>query len=115
MDFGRGVVTVRTVLISRADGGGWYFGEPKTRRSKRSVPFPQAVMDALREHKHKQDEWKKRAGDSYNDHGLVFATNSGGLLTREICATHFTGACWRLDCLPTFDFMTCATLARPYF
>jgi integrase len=77
IDFRRGVVTVRTVLILRADGGGWYFGEPKTKRSKRSVPFPQSVMDALLEHKSRQDEWKLKAGESYNDHGLVFATKSG--------------------------------------
>jgi integrase len=77
VDFGRGVVTVRTVLIWRADGGGWYFGEPKTRRSKRNVPLPQSITDALLEHKRRQDEWKSKAGDSYNDHGLVFATKSG--------------------------------------
>jgi integrase len=77
IDFGRGVVTVQTVLIWRADGKGWYFGEPKTRRSKRSVPLPQTIFDALSEHKRKQDEWKSKAGDSYNDHGLVFPTKSG--------------------------------------
>jgi integrase len=77
INFGKGVVTVRTVLIWKASGGGWYFGEPKTRRSKRNVPFPQSVMDALLEHKHRQDEWKSKAGESYNDHGLVFATKSG--------------------------------------
>jgi integrase len=77
IDFRRGLIAVRTVLISRADGGGWYFGEPKTKRSKRSVPLPQSVMDALSEQKKQQDEWKLKAGDGYNDHGLVFATKSG--------------------------------------
>lgn len=77
INFGHGVVTVRTVLIWKASGGGWYFGEPKTRRSKRNVPLPQSVMDALLEHKRTQDEWKLKAGGGYNDHGLVFATKSG--------------------------------------
>jgi integrase len=77
VDFSRGVVTIRTVLIWRADGKGWYFGEPKTRRSRRSVPLPQSVFDALSEHRRRQDEWKSKAGDGYNDHGLVFATKSG--------------------------------------
>jgi integrase len=77
VNFGTGIVTVRTVLIWKASGGGWYFGEPKTRRSKRNVPLPQSVMEALLEHKRRQDEWKSKAGESYNDHGLVFATKSG--------------------------------------
>jgi integrase len=78
INFAQGIVTVRTVLIWKASGGGgWYFGEPKTRRSKRNVPLPQSVMDALLEHKRTQDEWKSKAGDGYNDHGLVFATKSG--------------------------------------
>lgn len=77
INFAKGIVTVRTVLIWKASGGGWYFGEPKTRRSKRNVPLPQSVMDALLEHKRTQDEWKSKAGESYNDHGLVFATKSG--------------------------------------
>ncbi|MDT5267960.1 MAG: integrase [Acidobacteriota bacterium] len=77
INFVEGVVTVRTVLIWKASGGGWYFGEPKTRRSKRNVPLPQSVMDALLEHKRTQDEWKSKAGGGYNDHGLVFSTKSG--------------------------------------
>ncbi|HYY41834.1 MAG TPA: phosphoribosylformylglycinamidine synthase subunit PurS, partial [Pyrinomonadaceae bacterium] len=43
----------------------------------RTIPFPPFVMDALREHKQKQDEWRRVCGDGYNDYGLVFTTKSG--------------------------------------
>jgi integrase len=34
-------------------------------------------MDALLEHKTRQNEWRSKAGESYNNHELVFATKSG--------------------------------------
>lgn len=76
-DFESGVVTIRSVLIRREDGKGWYFGEPKTKRSRRNVPLPASVIEALKEHKKGQDAWKEKAGSSYTDHNLVFSTKSG--------------------------------------
>ena len=72
-----GVIAIRTVLIRRMDGKGWYFGEPKTKRSRRSVPLPASLITALIAHKKRQDEWKQKAGLSYTDYDLVFTTKSG--------------------------------------
>jgi integrase len=40
VDLEHGVVAVRRALVWRSTGGGWYFGEPKTARSRRQIPYP---------------------------------------------------------------------------
>lgn len=81
VDIVHGTVTVRRALIWRAKGGGWYFGEPKTTRSRPSIPLPATTMRALVEHRRKQAEERLKAGPGYQQHDLVFATPAGGPLT----------------------------------
>ena len=88
-NFDSGVVTIRTVLIRREDGNGWYFGEPKTRRSRRNVPLPVSAIAALVEHKKKQDEWKQKVGSNYIDYDFVFATRSGLPIDRSNLTVSF--------------------------
>lgn len=49
----RGGVTIRRTLVWRK-GGEWYFGEPKTARSRRNIPLPASVRTALMEHRRRQ-------------------------------------------------------------
>jgi integrase len=81
VDLERGRVTVRRALIWRVKGGGWYFGEPKTARSRRSIPLPATTLRALAEHRRGQAEERLKAGPDYQQHDLVFATPTGGPLT----------------------------------
>ena len=81
VDLVRGTVTMRRALIWRARGGGWYFGEPKTARSRRSIPLPATTLRALAEHRRKQAEERLKVGPSYQQHDLVFATPAGGPLS----------------------------------
>jgi integrase len=56
------------------------FGEPKTRRgkrSKRSVLLPAQTVAALRAHRKAQAAERLAAGPDYRDHGLVFAEPDG--------------------------------------
>ena len=51
--------------------------EPKTDRSRRSVPLPRQVVEALRQHKKRQAVERLAAGPAYAERGLVFSTEMG--------------------------------------
>jgi integrase len=50
------------------------FSEPKTERSRRTVPLSPAVVAMLRKHKPSQAAEKLRAANQWQDWGLVFTT-----------------------------------------
>ncbi len=51
--------------------------EPKTARSRRTVPLSPAVIGMLRKHRTEQKAERLRAGDQWRDSGLVFTTEFG--------------------------------------
>ena len=51
--------------------------EPKTTRSRRTVPISPAVVAMLKSHKAIQAAERLRAGDHWTDSGLVFTTEAG--------------------------------------
>ncbi len=51
--------------------------EPKTDRSRRTVPLSPAVVAMLRKHRAAQNAEKLRAGNQWQESGLVFATELG--------------------------------------
>jgi integrase len=50
---------------------------PKTRYSRRTVPLPPQVVDALRAHRAVQDAERAAAGAKWQDSGMVFASRAG--------------------------------------
>jgi integrase len=54
-----------------------YGGDTKTSKSRRTLGLPQAVVEALREHRVRQEKEKLAAGELWRDHDLVFATAVG--------------------------------------
>jgi integrase len=54
------------------------FSEPKTERSRRTVPLSPAVVALLRKHRAVQAAEQLRAGDQWQDSGLVFTNEFGG-------------------------------------
>ena len=87
IDFGQGTVTIRRSLHWREKKhDGWYFGETKTGRSRRTIPLPVSVVRALLEHKRKQAEMRLQLGPNYQNHELVFTTFRRG-------AAHAAGRC----------------------
>jgi integrase len=54
------------------------FSEPKTERSRRTVPLSPAVVALLRKHKAVQAAEQLRAGEQWQDSGLVFTNELGG-------------------------------------
>ncbi len=71
VDLKKGAATVQRALIWRK-GGEWYFGEPRTLRSRLTVPFPASVLTALLEHKRRQAAERLKAGAAYQNNDLVF-------------------------------------------
>lgn len=51
--------------------------EPKTKRSRRTVPISTPLVTMLRTRRADQDAERLEAGDQWNDHGLVFASQFG--------------------------------------
>jgi integrase len=51
--------------------------EPKTSRSRRSLAMPGSIVERLREHRARQGDEKRVAGDRWVDAGFVFTTLEG--------------------------------------
>jgi integrase len=115
IDLKQGTATVQRALVWRTKGGGWYYGEPKTSRSRRTIPLPASIVKALIDHKRQQAEERLKAGAEWQDHGLVFTTTIGSPLNiSKLTRNHFKPALKRAE-LPCnvrlYDLRhSCATL-----
>jgi integrase len=114
IDFENSTVTVRRTLLWR-NGGGWYFDEPKTSRSRRTLPLPSSLVKALSEHKRRQAEIRLKVGSKYQNNDFVFATGEGiPLMRRNIIRRHFRPILKRANLssnLRLYDLRhSCATL-----
>jgi integrase len=76
VDLNSSILHIRTTLVPKR-GGGWYFGEPKSESSRRTLTLPASTVRALAEHRRKQAEERLRLGSHYKNNGLVFATPFG--------------------------------------
>jgi len=81
VDLERGTVTVNEVLYRRRKvvpgKSSWYFKEPKTPKSRRTIPLPEYLVASLKRHKAKQGKQRSKAGAKWQDHDLVFCTGNG--------------------------------------
>ena len=66
----------RTLTRSK---GTMSLGQTKTAKSRRTVPLTSRAVGALRRHRARQAEEKLKAGGLYEDLGLVFANEVGGI------------------------------------
>lgn len=87
-DISGNTVGVQRALLSA--GEQWVIAEPKTRRSRRTVPLAESTMKALQTHRRHQAEEKLRAGSNYRDNDFVFANSTGMPLDiKNVTARHF--------------------------
>jgi integrase len=75
VDLDAGMLKVRHAL-QRIDGT-LQLVEPKTKRSKRTIPMPPTIVTALREHRVRQLEERLIAGPRWQEHNLVFPSTIG--------------------------------------
>jgi integrase len=78
VDLDGSTIRVRRTLTRK--GTGYVFGEPKTKHSRRTVRLTKRAVEALRSHRARQAQEKLKAGALYQDQGLVFASEGGGLI-----------------------------------
>lgn len=69
--------TLKVVHTLQRVGGQLQLLPPKTRTSRRTVPLPPPVVEALRAHKVAQGKERLSAGSRWVDSGMVFATTVG--------------------------------------
>jgi integrase len=72
--------TVRVQRTLTRNGTGYVLGEPKTKKTRRTIRLTQRAAEALRSHRERQLEERMVAADRYEDSGLVFAGIGGGLV-----------------------------------
>ncbi|MHB1418187.1 MAG: tyrosine-type recombinase/integrase [Bacillota bacterium] len=112
VDFDQGRIHVQHSLSRTKDV--WRLEEPKTPRSRRSIPLPKSVVLDLKAHRKGQAEEKLKA-EQYDDYGFVFAASNGQPLhERNIVRREFKPLLKiaRLpDTIRLYDLRhTCATL-----
>jgi integrase len=75
VDLAANAIRVRHTLLRTK--GRVILGEPKTKKSRRTVHLTGAASRALEEHLERQLKVMERLGDLYRDQGLVFTTEVG--------------------------------------
>jgi integrase len=75
VDLDAGLLVVRGTL-GRV-GGHLIITDPKTERSRRTVPLPASLVAMLRAHRATQEAERLVATNQWQDHGLVFASEFG--------------------------------------
>lgn len=76
VDFDKQTANVRRAVI-RLPKSKWYFSEPKTKSSRRSLPLPVTLVMELRKHRRKQNEERLKLGAAWQNHDLVFPSEVG--------------------------------------
>jgi integrase len=112
VDMENAVVNVRRTLTR--SGGRVSFGEPKTKKSRRSIRLTPQAVEALRSHLERQLGDMEILGDRYQDQGLVFTTDTGAPVNPSNLRQRSFAPLLRRAGLPHMRFHdlrhTCATL-----
>jgi len=89
IDFEQGTATVQRAVVWHRTGGGWHFSQPKTAKSRRTVPLPSTVMQELRRHRIRQNEERLKLGASWHQNDFVFPSEIGTPLNPPNVIRHF--------------------------
>jgi integrase len=91
LDFQHNTITVQRVVVWERWTKAVYFAEPKTAKSRRTIPLPVYVMRKLQEHRRRQLEYKLKLGEKFqNEYNLVFTSKTGTIVSiRNLQRRHF--------------------------
>lgn len=93
VDLNNGIVTVQRTLIWKRNGTEYYFGEPKTKKSRRCVPLSPQLVEFIRSHLARQGAVRLKLGPAYKDETLLFAGDLGQpLREHNLIVRHFKPA-----------------------
>jgi len=68
-------------------------GDTKTEKSRRTLALPHMAIDALRQHRDRQDHERCASGERWDDQDLVFATRTGAALDAANVRREFRAVC----------------------
>jgi len=112
VDLENATISVRRTLTK--SGGRLLLGEPKTKKSRRTIRLTKAAAQTLRDHLTRQMREIERLGDLYRDEGLVFTTEVGTLINPTNLRKRSLASLLKRARLPQIRFHdlrhTCATL-----
>jgi integrase len=112
IDFENRTIQIKATL-QRLRWQGVTISEPKTLRSRRQLPLPKFCLDALREHRNRQDRESETAEHWNNEFDLVFTTPIGTPLDPRNLTRSFNELCERAN-VPRLRFHdlrhTCASI-----
>ncbi|MDI6871236.1 MAG: tyrosine-type recombinase/integrase [Bacillota bacterium] len=80
VDLSKGAITIRQAL--HEENGQVFIGPVKTKAAQRTIALPQAALEALHRQRRRQAEERLRAGAAWENTGLVFTNEKGGMLRR---------------------------------
>ena len=83
IDFEQSCLSVVRVVVESKQGG-FYFSEPKTKKSRRKIPLSGSVIKALKHHRRVQLERKLKLGAVLQDLDLVFASENRRRISRTV-------------------------------
>ncbi len=75
VDLDAGLLRVRWTLSRTSQG--LQLDEPKTDKSRRTVPLPRSAVETLQAHRTRRLEEQQAAAGAWQEHGLVFTTEIG--------------------------------------
>ncbi len=114
VDLDSSTIRVRRTLTRVENGRRLALGEPKTKKSRRTVRLTPRAVEALRCHRARQAEEKLKTGGIYEDQGLVFAGEVGNLINPSNLRQRSFAPLLRRAGLPQITFHdlrhTCASL-----
>jgi integrase len=112
VDLERGMLRVRRTLTHA--GKAFVFGEPKTKKSRRTIRLTAGAVQALKEHLSRQLEEMERMSSLYQPGGLIFATEAGTIINPSNLRNRSLKLLLKRAGLPPIRFHdlrhTCATL-----
>jgi len=81
VSFERNTVEIKRVVVWNRTGGSWQFSEPKTARSRRTIPLPVSLVKELKKHRINQQTARLKIGGAWQNNDLVFPSQVGTPLT----------------------------------
>ena len=75
--------------LQRITGMGLVEGQPKTKKSRRSIALSPVAVSLLQAIKAKQNEWRLKAGPAWQDAGYVFTQQDGTLIDPDRVSRDF--------------------------
>jgi integrase len=99
-------IRVQRAVIESQEKGRYTLGEPKTKKSKRTITLMGSTLQALRAHRGRQAQEILAAGESYQRQDFIFADHTGGFLNIHAVDARWE-TCVRRSKLPRITLYGC--------